>query len=262
MHYFWMYMNADIYLTKDGSTTLVSRHFGQFYHNPNGAATENLHVFFEASGLLSKLKNTASLTILEIGFGTGLNFILLLDICRKLGLSIPIRFYSVEAFPVDIETARQIDFRNHLYTPELNDEIPNLFNGLKKGINTKKVPAFPEAELHLFVGEFTDFDANDLKADFIFHDPFSPEVNGELWTPDIFQKIADFSHEETVLTTYCAATKARGAMAASGWLVARAPGALGKREMTIAARKAEKLAGYKRVNEEKLVLRYQNGEFS
>lgn len=254
-------MNADIYLTKDGSTTLVSKQFGQFYHNPNGAASENLHVFFKTSGLIEKLRESASLTILEIGFGTGLNFILLLDICQKMGLSIPIRFYSVEAFPVNAETARQIDFRKHLHAPGLNDAIPALFSNLKKGINIKKVPEFPMAELHLFIGRFIDFSADDLKVDFIFHDPFSPEVNEELWTGDVFQQLADFSHGETVLTTYCAATKARGAMAISGWHVARAPGALGKREMTIASRSAEKLAGYKRLNEEKLALRYRNGEF-
>jgi hypothetical protein len=50
-------------------------------------------------------------------------------------------------------------------------------------------------------------------------------------------------------------------MAAGGWFVARAPGALGKREMTLAAPTEARLAGYSRVDEERLVRRLRNGEF-
>jgi tRNA U34 5-methylaminomethyl-2-thiouridine-forming methyltransferase MnmC len=128
-------------------------------------------------------------------------------------------------------------------------------------MNTIKPYENLNLELYLFHGFFNDFKANALSADFIFHDAFSPEVNEELWTDTAFKKLAGLSHDETVLTTYCAASKARAAMCATGWYAAKARGALGKREMTIASRSKEKLSKFKRLNENRLAERYKKGDF-
>lgn len=255
-------MSPKIHQTKDGSSTLHSSTFGQFYHNPNGAVSESLHIFFETSGLNRFLDTATSLSILEVGFGTGLNFLLLLDTLKKRQLNIPVTFYSIEAFPIEVETASAIDFSGHLAAPELNDLLPDIFSNLTPGMNVLKPVDELKAELHLFIGKFEDFAPKNLKVDFIFHDPFSPEVNEELWTDETFQQLAEWSKPETVLATYCAASKARGAMCASGWKVARAQGALGKREMTIASLSKEMLSEFKRVNEERLAKRYKAGDFN
>ncbi|MDZ7772376.1 MAG: MnmC family methyltransferase [Balneolaceae bacterium] len=99
------------------------------------------------------------------------------------------------------------------------------------------------------------------RADFIFHDPFSPDVNPELWTGEVFSKLLAWSAPSAVLATYCAASAARGAMCWAGWKVARAPGALGKREMSLASPDASMLEGFERVNEERLAARYEAGDF-
>ncbi|MBD3616488.1 MAG: tRNA (5-methylaminomethyl-2-thiouridine)(34)-methyltransferase MnmD [Gracilimonas sp.] len=254
-------MSPKIHPTKDGSSTLYSEQFSQYYHNPNGAATESLHVFFESSGLNEYLETATSLTILEIGFGTGLNFLLLLDILKQRGSKIPVKFYSIEAFPVSAETADEFDFSGHINHQELNDVLPDIFKNLQPGINHKKPVGEVDAELNLFIGKFEAFKPDELQADFIFHDPFSPEVNEELWTDEVFKKLRTFSKPTTVLATYCAASKARGAMCASNWHVARATGALGKREMTLASPSKEKLKQFKRVDEKRLKNRYLNNDF-
>ena len=254
-------MATKIHRTKDGSSTLYSDQFEQFYHNPNGAASESLHVFFETSGLITSLDSAESLTVLEVGFGTGLNFLLLLDILLQKKITIPVEFWSVEAFPVDQQTASEFNFEDHLKHPELNQLLPEIFAGLGQGVNQFKPLNDLDVRLNLFYGRFNDFDPKDLKADFIFHDPLSPEVNEELWTSDTFEKLASWSTAETVIATYCAASKARGAMCASGWKVARSRGALGKREMTVASLSEKKLANFKRVNEERLAERYRTGDF-
>lgn len=254
-------MGTKIHQTKDGSSTLYSEEFNQFYHNPNGAASESLHVFFETPGLIKYLESAKSLTILEIGFGTGLNFLLLLDILQQRNLNIPTQFHSVEAFPIPTETAQILDFSGHLRNPELGIIIPEIFSALKPGFNHIKPLKELSAELHLFIGTFEAFNPADLKADFIFHDPFSPEVNRELWSANTFAKIASYSKPTTILGTYCAASKARGAMCAAGWHVAKAQGALGKREMTLASQDEKNLNQFKRVNEKKLAERYLKNDF-
>lgn len=254
-------MATKIHKTKDGSSTLYSDQFEQFYHNPNGAASESLHVFFETSGLITSLESAESLTVLEVGFGTGLNFLLLLDILQQKKINIPVEFWSVEAFPVDQQIASEFNFKDHLKNPELNQLLPTIFTDLKPGLNQFRLLDDLDVSLNLYYGQFDDFDPKGLKADFIFHDPFSPEVNEELWTSNTFEKLASWSTTEAVIATYCAASKARGAMCASGWKVARSRGALGKREMTVASLSEEKLVNFKRVNEERLAERYRAGDF-
>ena len=52
------------------------------------------------------------------------------------------------------------------------------------------------------------------------------------------------------------------ALAKSGWFVAKAPGALGKREMTVASLEKKKISHLKRINEPRLIERYDRGDFS
>ncbi|MEQ9263762.1 MAG: tRNA (5-methylaminomethyl-2-thiouridine)(34)-methyltransferase MnmD [Balneolaceae bacterium] len=250
------------HISKDGSSTLYSSQFGQFYHNPNGAVSESKHIFFETSGLIKALEpDTESLTIFEVGFGTGLNFFLLIDQYLSKKLSFPIHFYSVEAFPIDSDTAKLFNFENFLASDLVRESVSKVFSGLKPGMNTITPVEGEDINLHLFYGPFEELDSIEHKADFIFHDPFSPEVNKELWTVDTFAKLKSFSITDTVLATYCAASKARASMAAAGWFISKAPGALGKREMTLASLNAEKLSSFKRVNEQRLIERLNEGAF-
>lgn len=247
-------------VTDDGSHTLYSGRFGQQYHNPNGAVAESRHNFFDKNGLLPQLATVERITILEIGFGTGLNFLLLLDKYMKTESSATIHYYSIEGFPIAPETAASFNYEQYLDHPELIERLVETFNNLTPGMNRYE-PA-PGFTLHLFYGMFEEFSPDEeLQADFIFHDPFSPRVNEELWTGAVFKKLAVWSSPDAVLTTYSAASKARGAMAWAGWHAAREEGALGKREMTVASLNPAKLSHLERVNEERLAHRYETDDF-
>ncbi|MCR9131451.1 MAG: tRNA (5-methylaminomethyl-2-thiouridine)(34)-methyltransferase MnmD [bacterium] len=250
------------HITKDGSSTLYSGVFEQYYHNPNGAVCESRHVFFETPRLVDQLQTAdTQLSIFEMGFGTGLNFLLLLDYCSKLKVSKPIHFYSVEAFPVSTETIDATNYEEILGDKAYKSFLKTLFSSLQKGWNTFSINTHPTIELHLFYGLFDELSAPENKIDFFFHDPFSPEVNDELWTVETFIKLKAMANENSVLSTYCAASKARAALAKAGWNIARAKGALGKREMTIASLNQEKLSGFKRLNESRLIERLDGGDF-
>ena len=245
--------------TNDGSTTLYSPACDQHYHNPNGAVTESRIVFFETSGLLDDLKRNQKLTIFETGFGTGLNLILLSNYLKQLDHPPKIFFYSVEAYPVDAETAAKFDFGLELNKSEYLQLLTQIFRNVKTGLNTFHINDF--LTLKLFIGPFKKMPKPDHPIDYFFHDPFSPEVNEELWTPDVFKTLKGFASDSGKLATYCAASKARAAMAVAGWKIAKAPGALGKREMTVASVNEMNLGELKRVNELRLAERYEKGDF-
>ena len=250
----------DLKTTRDGSHTLFSHRFNQHYHNPNGAVAESKHNFFETNGLYDALKTESDLTILEVGFGTGLNLLLLMDALIEFNSSARVRYYTIEAFPIDAETAADFNYSGYLSNPELSDKIPPIFDNLKDGLNSFQLT--DRLEVTVFNGFFKDFPDKNLKADFIFHDAFSPDVNEELWSGETFKKLKSLSSPNVILTTYSSASKAKGAMAWAGWKIAKAQGALGKREMTVAALDAERLKGLERVNnEEHLSKRYEQGDF-
>lgn len=248
-----------IKITRDGSHTIYSRRFNQHYHNPNGAVAESKHNFFEVNGLYNALKAKPEITILEIGFGTGLNLLLLADHLLQHSLKTNVTYHTIEAWPVDPQTVTSFNFEEHLHHPEPAKILPHIFAGLKPGHNTVTVQ--PNIEAHIFYGLFDDFENKNLQADFIFHDAFSPEVNPELWTAATFEKLKSCSAPDVILTTYSAASKAKGAMAAAGWHLASAPGALGKREMTVASLNPKKLESFDSVDTERLARRYERGDF-
>jgi tRNA U34 5-methylaminomethyl-2-thiouridine-forming methyltransferase MnmC len=254
--------NNRIHTTKDGSTTLYSEAFDQYYHNPNGALSESKQVFFETSGVVQCIQDHKDFNVLEVGFGTGLNFLLLLNYCLEAESTSTIHFYTVEAFPITSDTAAQFDFSDLEHHTLLTPLLTDVFKSLKAGMNSFKLLPDLDVFLHVYYGPFSQFQFNEVAASFIFHDPFSPEVNDELWTSNTFETLKSFSAPTCTLTTYCAASKARAAMAYAGWYVAKTRGALGKREMTIASTSEDNLVPFKRVNEEKLIQRYKDGDFS
>ncbi len=246
-------------VTRDGSHTVYSSQFDQHYHNPNGAVSESRYVFFEQTGLTDDLIDRDKITILEIGFGTGLNLMLLLDYCLKHHSQAQIEYNSVEAFPLDADIVTNFNYQEHLENPEAIDKVTSIFGKLSKGQN--RFYLSDKITLHLFYGMFDDFSPGRIEANYIFHDAFSPDANPDLWTGNVFKKLKNFSADDVILSTYSAASKAQGALAWAGWKVAKTKGALGKREMILAALNPDRLGDLKRVNEEHLAQRYDEGDF-
>src|SRR5699024_7018405 len=245
--------------TRDGSHTVYSSQFDQHYHNPNGAIAESRYVFFEQTGLPEALAAEEPITILEVGFGTGLNLMVLLDYYLAADSQITINYYSVEGFPLKPETARNFNYSQYLDHPEAANSLTDLFDDLSEGLNHFK--PHKNVSVHLFKGLFEDFDPGLIKPNFSFPDAFSPEANPELWTGEVFKKLHRLSAKDVLLSTYCAASNVQGAMAWAGWKVAKARGALGKREMILAALDGNRLVGHKRINEEHYARRYEEGDF-
>lgn len=251
----------DHHITKDGSSTLYSNTYNQYFHNPNGSVSESKYVFFETPKVPKALAQNEKVTILETGFGTGLNFLLLLDYYLSGNCTSKVELHSVEAFPISTDEANKLNYASFSKFTELEPVLKNIFTDLKKGMNIIKPLPDVDVTLFLFIGKFEDYVSEGVQADFFFHDAFSPEVNKELWTPETFQKLKSSANTEAVLSTYCAASKARAAMAVAGWKLAKAKGALGKREMTIASLSENNLTSYKRINEKRLIERFNNGDF-
>jgi queuine tRNA-ribosyltransferase len=78
-------------------------------------------------------------------------------------------------------------------------------------------------------------DAEPLRADVVFWDPFSPKVNGALWTAGAFARLAARCAPGATLFTYSTATAARAALLLAGFAVGHGDASGPKDETTAAA---------------------------
>src|SRR5690606_27742359 len=95
-----------VIVTADGSRTLSSSTFGETYGSRHGALTEALHVFLDGSGVRRRLEAGHPTSVLEIGFGTGLNFLVTAAAAEEHGVQL--RYRAIERDPLDATTLREV----------------------------------------------------------------------------------------------------------------------------------------------------------
>lgn len=247
-----------IEISGDGSHTLYAPRFGQHYHDSKGAIDESRHVFLEHGQLLNRLGRAEHVHVFEMGFGTGLNLLLVADALRSTSSKASVTYTTIEAYPLSSNLAAQLNYAARLAYHAFS--LASIFDQLRPGLNTFDL--LPQLKLRVFVGFFADFKEFGPPIDLVFFDAFSPKVNPELWTAPVFETLLHHTANHCVLSTYCAAVGARAAMCYAGWKVARAPGCKTRREMTLASNSEQELIGYTRVDEARYIQRYAKGDFT
>ncbi len=189
------------------------------YHSKHGAIREAYHVFVK-NGL--RYVDGNHLSILEIGFGTGLNcFITLLEASGR-----KIEYVGVEAYPVAVEEIEKLNYVTELEAEEAQEFFDKIHK-VSWDEKHKITSSFLLTKRKQFFTEIKDENSFDL----IYFDAFGARVQPDLWTEDIFTIMFTALKAEGVLVTYSAKGSVRRAMQAVGFDVERLLGPPGKREM-------------------------------
>lgn len=218
-------MKRKIVITADGSSTIHLPEWDEQYHSKHGAIQEAYHVFIK-HGLqhFYDIGNSDQISILEIGFGTGLNaFITLLE-AKKLNIKID--YFGVEGYPVAIEEIVQLNYPSQLKS-ETNESLFKTMHEVSWEEKHVISNSFLLTKQNRFFSEIKEQDIYNL----IYFDAFGARVQPELWTETIFKRMYDSLKENGVLVTYAAKGSVRRAMQAVGFKVEKLPGPPGKREM-------------------------------
>ena len=214
-------MKKEIILTRDGSSSIFLPELNETYHSRFGAIQEAKHVFIK-NGL--SFFNDKSVSILEIGFGTGLNaFITFLE---TLETHQNINYVGVEAYPVAIEIIENLNYVSALNATAYQSIFDEMHLSDWESVNriathlnlTKRKQKFEEIS-----------DSNTFNL--IYFDAFGFDVQPELWSEAIFQKMYEALLPNGVLVTYACRTSIKKAMINAGFKVEKLQGAPGKREM-------------------------------
>ncbi len=217
-------MKREILNTGDGSTTIHLPEWNEQYHSKHGAIQEAVHVFINMG--LKKVLEThpRDISILEIGFGTGLNALVTWKEVKDK--KVQINYTGVEAYPVSFQEVEKLNFAALLEDP-LAGEIFKLLHTLEWERTAQVTPAFSLLKQKKFFADIKDANHHDL----IYFDAFGARVQPELWTEEIFELMFRALKPGGVLVTYAAKGSVRRAMQTVGFTVERLPGPPGKREM-------------------------------
>jgi len=214
-------LERKIITTLDGSTTLQMVDWQECYHSKHGAIQEAYHVFIK-NGL--DLMPNPSVSILEIGFGTGLNAYITLLEAQKKGLTID--YVGVEAYPVSLQEAMAMNY------PVLLGHDANEFRRMHESNWEQKInfnSHFSLTKRKQLFEEIVDQEQFDL----IYFDAFGYQYQPDLWSSTIFKKMYQSLKENGVLVTYAARGVVKRSMQEVGFSVRKVPGPPGKREMMI-----------------------------
>lgn len=231
-------LKREIIQTNDGSTTIHLPEWNESYHSKHGAIQEAYHVFIKNGlslfGGLEFLRTGEAkpISILEIGFGTGLNcFITYLE-AKKNNQAID--YFGAEGYPVALDEAMQMNYPNEIDANET--EVFKQIHECKWEEKQSISANFTLTKRKQFFQDIKDENVFDL----IYFDAFGFRVQPELWSEEIFAAMYKSLKPNGVLVTYACRTSIKNAMLSAGFSVEKLPGAPGKREMLRAIKEVSK----------------------
>jgi len=225
-------------LLRDAEGTPVSELYGDIYHSASGGEAQARHVFLAGNGLPQRWQDRRQFTILETGFGLGLNFLVTYAAwqadpqrCATL------HFISLEKHPFtvgDLALAHAAWPQFAEFTAELQRQWPPLVAG-----EHRLELAAGRIVLRLIFGDAADClpglragaTATTTAIDAFYLDGFSPARNPELWSPALCLDLARLAAADARIATWSVAGSVRRALAEAGFVVRKAPGFGSKRQM-------------------------------
>ena len=214
--------------------TLFSEQFGDVYFSLDGGIEETRHVFLAGNGLPGRFSKCSRFTIVELGFGSGLNFLTTWEAFRRhAGREGRLHFVSVEKHPFRASDLEQV----HSAWPELRELSAALlanYPSLQAGFHRSYLDGGKVALTLLFGDALDMLGELQASADAFFLDGFAPPKNPDMWTTELFRELHRLAAPGATAATYSVAGGVRQALSQAGFAVEKHPGFGRKRDMLVA----------------------------
>ena len=215
---------------------IYSKSYNDIYFDKLNGPKETEHVYLNTNNLTKKFKNKQKFVIAEIGFGTGLNFLLTWKLWkenRKTNGSLTyISFENAPLSKKDIERVYKKFKKLDGYSRFLLKNIP------ERCKSTHRI--FIKADninLILIYDDITSLINFNFKADTWFLDGFSPKKNPLVWTDKLFKQLYNFTNLDGSLSTFSVAGHIRRGLLKAGFKVSKVSGYGNKKEISYAIKK-------------------------
>lgn len=213
-------------LSVDGQNRVFSHAFGDVYFSRDGGADETRHVFLHANGLPERFREAPRFTIGELGFGTGLNFLVAWQaFLENSTASQHLHYLAVEQYPLTAAQLTQV----HISPPPGFAALQAAYPLRLPGWHTI---ALERCTLTLAFGDATALlQEIDGAIDAWFLDGFAPAKNEAMWRDALLSELRRLSAPGASFATFTAAGQVRRGLEAQGFTVEKVPGFGRKRDM-------------------------------
>ena len=221
-------------ITGDGSHTFFHAGLNEHYHSRHGALAESRSVYLK-EGLQAwwtQHETAREVAIFEMGFGTGLNALLVWEEARSRNARV--HYHTVELYPLRTAEAALLNYGALL--TDINQAQRDLQALHEAPWN---VPCELDAHFNLrkYALSVESFEMLEATYEVVFFDAFAPDKQPHLWTVEVFRRLSWAMRPGAVLTTYSAKGAVRRRMLEAGFEVEKRPGPPGKREILRAWRR-------------------------
>lgn len=218
-------------LTRAADGTPRSSVYDDVYHSTEDGLAQARHVFLAGNTLPQRWQGRRQFTILETGFGIGLNFLATWHAwqndpqrCARL------HFVSTELHPFTRTDLAVL----HGRWPELAQlaaQLQEAWPPLTAGFHHLLL-ADGQVTLTLLFGDATaTLQQLSGHADALYLDGFAPKKNPQLWSPQLLEQLTRHAAPDATLASWCVAGEVRSALGASGWTLRKRPGYAHKWQM-------------------------------
>lgn len=217
-----------------------SREFDDVYFSVDGGLEESRHVFLNGNALSERWRHWhgGEFTVVELGFGTGLNFLLCWQLWEQTAeASSRLYYFALEKHPLDGPSLQRALQR----WPDLSGYCDALLARYPdQGAGIHRLQLTPSVCLDIGFGDACQGleqwqPAPGTRVDCWFLDGFAPSRNPDMWTPPLFRHMARLSGRQTTLSTYSVAGAVRRNLTQAGFQVVKRAGFASKREMLVAS---------------------------
>lgn len=197
--------------TSDGSYTLFSEKFQEACHSTSGAKEETKLHYLKGCSIAEKINTLDQLTILEVGFGTGLGFLETYELLKES--SKPWHFLSLELDQDLLEWFR-LQQTEHPFLKSLHWTQSGSFSRLEAKSEMRTLTILC-GDARQTLAEYANL--FNIQWNAIYQDAFSPKRNPILWTTEWFSLLKTFASSDCKLSTYSASNSIRKSLLAAGW---------------------------------------------
>jgi tRNA U34 5-methylaminomethyl-2-thiouridine-forming methyltransferase MnmC len=217
--------------TADGSLTVRHQGHGQDFHSSEGARFEAWELYVVASGFRASLASDGrALSVLDVGMGLGYNAVATMAAWLY---SDGLRSLQMVSLEIDPRLPAALLGGQAPWCQNWSAEWLAVLRHLKK-TNDNEFTAemiHPKSEIaarwRIVVGDGSKTDLQAAiapsilglmpKVDYIWQDPFTPELNPDMWSGEWFRRLCAVSHGDTRLMTYSVSRVVKEALTAGGW---------------------------------------------
>lgn len=217
---------------------------GEVMHPAGGPWLEANRLYVDQPDLAGRLSRRAArgaspICIFDVGLGAATNAVAALHCARESGGSVEIHSFEIDLAPLRLALGDRDGFP---FLSPFRDAAQSI---VERGEWHGQWPG-GGARWILHHGDLRDrMTQAPRRAELIYFDPFSPQNNVDLWTPDAFGALRRVCREDgdgALLFTYSAATPMRVSLLLGGFFVGAGVSTGTKRETTVGATLKSSLA--------------------